>query len=1211
MRSRVVWIVSLGILLALLSGNLGSAGIEGAYDGISSRDVQSGLLAYWKLDEGNGTAIGDSSGNGFEGNAYMITWHWGVRGHAVYFPNSDSSVNITGLADYIKNNGIKSVAHAAWFKMQYPRVGQITGEKDDHIHSELQMESDGRVHFWMEDPSDADYMVYSNGSLADNEWHFVVGQYNYTTKTMEIWVDGILQERKTYDFEPSTNISTFFIGYGDSGSFHLGYVDEVRIYGRTLSGDEIRELYREKLPVLRINSDQEMMDFASAHDLPGVGSESDPYIISEFDIDAQGGSVGIFMGNVTLHVEITDIAVGNTTSSSGEYGSGEGIYIFNSSNITIMDVEFHDIATSAVRIRGSSGIAVEGNRIEDSSVQGSFIEAIYSRNVIIRNNVLDPTVYRSYRGIDLEFTPNSTITENTVRNFTRDIYVVASPNTTVSNNVMEGRTSFGLDMENSDNSTIVSNVVIGDSSMSWGIQALDCSNSTIAGNTVTGGEGGIVYTGSHSEIYSNIVKNSAYNGMASEYSHYNVFRDNLVINSTWYGMHFDSTTSGNVIYGNVFKLNNGTTGRYNASRMQAYDAGTNNWSYNHAGNYWMDWARNNETNDGDGDGIVDYPYLIGGGAMDPYPLKYQPHGPIWIEGDSQMEEFAREEFLQGNGTPGDPYIIDYFAIDAKGAGNAIMVKDVTYHVVIRNNVLHNATHEDEELRGGDGIRLYRVSGAVVENNTIYDVYYGISLRYGSNITVRNNRIWSVEVYGLNIYKNPGNTIEGNALTNTSILLLGNRETFVNETIVNNTVNGRDVVYVSNVTGVDITGELGEVIIAGSTDIRVDNVSVENGCIGVLAGYSDGIRIANSTLRNFTAYGIRLVVVKNTTVEKNLIKGAHRDGILIQSESDSVYSSNITVRRNNITSCSAGVHIFDYSRNNTLAYNYLADNGDGVYIQYAPWNYVLNNTIVNNYHAGVRLYYHISGGIIAGNVMIANNQGIYASEYVSGFIMEKNTINESDYGGILAVRVQSTVIRGNFLYHNHGYGVQLSLSSGVLVYNNSFYYNHGSTDSYDPSHTQAYDDANNLWNTTSFGNFWSDWNSTSPYVFENNKDYHPYASYIEPAVPLSPGNLVATVGDGFVNLSWSRPAGNGSSPIISYRIYRNGTLLVEVPASQTWYNDTSVVNGITYTYTVTAVNSAGESEKSNEVTATPHENIPEGIHFLAILGILILLLVRRR
>ncbi len=87
-------------------------------------------------------------------------------------------------------------------------------------------------------------------------------------------------------------------------------------------------------------------------------------------------------------------------------------------------------------------------------------------------------------------------------------------------------------------------------------------------------------------------------------------------------------------------------------------------------------------------------------------------------------------------------------------------------------------------------------------------------------------------------------------------------------------------------------------------------------------------------------------------------------------------------------------------------------------------------------------------------------------------------------------------------------------------------------------------------------------------------------------PSSPLNLTAKAGDGYVNLTWKAPADNGGSAISQYKIYRNGTVIATVPANQLWYNDTSVKNGVTYIYYVTAVNSVGESEPSNTISAKP-------------------------
>jgi hypothetical protein len=85
------------------------------------------------------------------------------------------------------------------------------------------------------------------------------------------------------------------------------------------------------------------------------------------------------------------------------------------------------------------------------------------------------------------------------------------------------------------------------------------------------------------------------------------------------------------------------------------------------------------------------------------------------------------------------------------------------------------------------------------------------------------------------------------------------------------------------------------------------------------------------------------------------------------------------------------------------------------------------------------------------------------------------------------------------------------------------------------------------------------------------------------VPISPANLAAVSGDGQVSLSWT-----GISPVSAYNIYRGsasgGEALLVSNYIGSNYTDT-VANGSTYYYTVTGVNSAGESGASNEAHAT--------------------------
>ena len=94
----------------------------------------------------------------------------------------------------------------------------------------------------------------------------------------------------------------------------------------------------------------------------------------------------------------------------------------------------------------------------------------------------------------------------------------------------------------------------------------------------------------------------------------------------------------------------------------------------------------------------------------------------------------------------------------------------------------------------------------------------------------------------------------------------------------------------------------------------------------------------------------------------------------------------------------------------------------------------------------------------------------------------------------------------------------------------------------------------------------------------------------PVVPSVPTGLTATAGDGQVQLAWSASGG-----ATSYKVKRSTTsggpyTTIATPTA-TNYLDTSVTNGMTYFYVVSAVNSAGESANSAQVSATPSAALP--------------------
>ncbi|MBC8402241.1 MAG: PQQ-binding-like beta-propeller repeat protein, partial [Candidatus Marinimicrobia bacterium] len=94
-------------------------------------------------------------------------------------------------------------------------------------------------------------------------------------------------------------------------------------------------------------------------------------------------------------------------------------------------------------------------------------------------------------------------------------------------------------------------------------------------------------------------------------------------------------------------------------------------------------------------------------------------------------------------------------------------------------------------------------------------------------------------------------------------------------------------------------------------------------------------------------------------------------------------------------------------------------------------------------------------------------------------------------------------------------------------------------------------------------------------------------------PATPSNFMATSGDGYVTLSWSA---NTESDLARYILYHSQTSgfiptaddsLVNVPAPDTTYIDSGLVNGQSYYYRLSAVDSLGNvSDTSNQVVGNP-------------------------
>ncbi len=88
------------------------------------------------------------------------------------------------------------------------------------------------------------------------------------------------------------------------------------------------------------------------------------------------------------------------------------------------------------------------------------------------------------------------------------------------------------------------------------------------------------------------------------------------------------------------------------------------------------------------------------------------------------------------------------------------------------------------------------------------------------------------------------------------------------------------------------------------------------------------------------------------------------------------------------------------------------------------------------------------------------------------------------------------------------------------------------------------------------------------------------------IAAPPTALTSVAGNNQVSLSWIAPINESPG---GYNIFRNSVKINETPITITSYIDTSVINGINYSYYITSVftTPAAESAASNSVNATPY------------------------
>ncbi len=226
-----------------LGGRSGADYFDGALDeprvynyALDQNDINRlyGLMAHWKLDEGSGSTVSDSSGNNYHATRYGgATWTTGKDGGAIDFDGSGDYVltnasfpppSETSLAFWLKPGGTPAT---------HQRVLGISSswEVRHHTTGELQFDlnaGDGPL---------------TNSALTDaGKWRHVVAVFSSANDTYAIYLDGQLHKSGAWTLTSQSGGQLAFGVRTGTTEYWDGQLDDIRVYDRLLTAEEAENL---------------------------------------------------------------------------------------------------------------------------------------------------------------------------------------------------------------------------------------------------------------------------------------------------------------------------------------------------------------------------------------------------------------------------------------------------------------------------------------------------------------------------------------------------------------------------------------------------------------------------------------------------------------------------------------------------------------------------------------------------------------------------------------------------------------------------------------------------------------------------------------------------------------------------------------------------------------------------------------------------------
>ncbi len=542
--------------------------------------------------------------------------------------------------------------------------------------------------------------------------------------------------------------------------------------------------------------------------------------------------------------------------------------------------------------------------------------------------------------------------------------------------------------------------------------------------------------------------------------------------------------------------------------------------------------------------------------------------PIRINSDVEMTAMDISEGWPGDGSAGNPYIIEEYDIDGTGSGYCMYIGNVSQSFIVRNCSLHRASglfgnwyyntslyiynspnaivdNVTSYLNDGYGIRIQNSDGAEVKySDTHLNGYYGIYFRYSDfgqvigcsannntysgiilynsdNNTIQSCEIMDNDAYGIYMDGGISNHIVGNSIVRSADYGIYMFNSLLCN-ISSNIINEQNEIGIYNLNSDFMTIYDNEVRFSGDTGIEISSSSNNN-----VISWN---RVSNTPL-----YGIQIGddfgAANYNNVHNNTVNGTAFFGIYVLKSSYNEIHGNTCYWNGEF-----GIYV-KLSQYNEVHDNLAYDNVYGICLRYSSHNNnVRNNTCHTNNRfaasyitAGIALEYDTYDNMVIGNNVY--NQSIYNGtgillQFSNNNFIRSNNMSENMFGSYLYDENYTTLDRNNIADNQLGVFIS-EFSTANTIASNNFYNNivqandsSGSSNNWDAGYPAG-------------GNYWNDFSGVDSNFGQNqdmlgsdgiidtqyaniqntsSMDDYPLASpfhYVEQDIVLQPGwNLIS-------------------------------------------------------------------------------------------------------